>query len=165
MFRKVLLIALVASTALAALTPAHAVADGPAAQIALRVGPTGFVVPSHWAVGNPSLWLVDPLHTTAFNGLSGVAGCLLDVSDASGDGRIDGIEVLNAASGGCISGWSGEDQGFGVFVTSVDGLDAIGWPASYWYIQVNGLASNVGVSDMSLGDGDSLDFVYFGGPL
>lgn len=163
MLSRTILAAALATTLLLALVPTPVAATG--AQVTLRVGPSGFVVPSHWAVGNPSIWLIDPSQTTTFNDAPGIAGCTLDVDDANEDGSIDGAEVLDAATGICISGWTAQNQGFGLFVTSVDGLDAVGWPGTYWYLQVDGQSSPVGISDMTLTDGSSLELVYFGGPL
>jgi uncharacterized protein DUF4430 len=135
------------------------------ATVLLRVAPTGFVVPNHWAVGNPSVWVVDTCDLQDLNAAPGVACCLVSASDDNLNGRVDGVDVLNtAASNGCISGWAGDDFGFGIFVTSVDGLDQVGWPVSWWYVQVNGAGSAVGISDVDLGDGDSLELVYQPGP-
>lgn len=144
--------------------------------ITLRVAPTGFVVPAqHWAtsmaVGNttPAVWVIDPVSNTTFNGQDGVAGCDITMSDTKGfegalgpDGRIDGGEVLDAATdAGCISGWSNTTHdGFGRLVTTIDGLEEVGWPGPWWQIQIDGELSDVGIDGLDLGSGQSLEFVY-----
>ncbi|HVL87060.1 MAG TPA: CARDB domain-containing protein [Candidatus Thermoplasmatota archaeon] len=136
------------------------------ALVTLRVAPEGFVVPNHWLVGNPAVWIVDPVADPSFNGLDGVAGCVLAVADATGDFRVDGGEVLDAAAAsGCVSGWEfGSSSCCGRFVTSVDGLAEAGWPASWWLLQIDGFGSWVGIDDMDLLSGQSLELVHLVGP-
>lgn len=141
------------------------------ADVTLRVAPEGFVVPSHPMVGNPAVWIVDPVEETRFNDRDGVAGCQLTVTDTDGDDRIDGAEALDqAADEGCILGW---DSVFfdccGRFVTMVDGLEKqgateTGWPTGWWIVQVDGQATDVGVDQLDLGDGQDLGFAYYTGP-
>lgn len=140
------------------------------ANITLRVAPEGFVVPSHYLVGNDAKWLIDPVNDTSFNGQDGVAGCVLEVAETDDpDTRIDGVEVLNNATDtGCISGWNGVSTDIGILVTSVDGREKVGpttsgWPGAWWLIQKNGTAAEDGVSEMDLEDGDELGFVYYTG--
>lgn len=144
--------------------------------ITLRVAPTGFVIPAqHWVTDTtvnettPAVWIIDPASTPTFNNEDGVAGCTLTVSDTSGfggspgpDGRIDGGEVLDAATtAGCISGWSSTTHGgFGRSVTMIDDLDEVGWPGPWWQIQVGGELADVGLDGLDLSDGQSLEFVY-----
>lgn len=151
-----------ALTALAA-PPAHAAS----ATVTLRVGPEGFVVPSSWLVNNQAVWVVDPAQTPELNALPGVAGCSVSAADANGDGAVDGGEVLDAATAsGCISGWASQSFGGSRFVTSVDGLDqTAGGLTTWWLVQQNGYATPVGIDGLSLADGDSLDFVYYVGPV
>lgn len=158
---RLLLAALLLSLPLTALAPSASA--GTTHEITLRVAPEGMVVPGHWTVGNPAVWVVDPLTVTAANGQSGIAGCVLDVP-TGGDGVVDGIDVLDHAEAtGCIASWDGRDTDNGVFVTEVDGREEIGFPGPWWMIQLNGFSSPVGVSDMDLRDGASLSFVYYTG--
>jgi hypothetical protein len=138
-----------------------------AAEVTLRVGTVGMVVPSHWLTQNDAVWIHDPAQDTSLNGLAGVAGCTLTVADANGDGRISGLELLGAATAaGCITGYAVQDFGFGAFVTMVDGLEqAGGGLAAWWLVQVNLKGSLIGVSDLDLQSGDAVDFVYYLGPL
>lgn len=133
--------------------------------ITLRVAPEGFVVPSHWAVGNEAVWILDPASDDTFNDQDGVAGCELTVSDANGDGAIDGGEVLDRATADeCISGWDHVVFGCcGRFVTMVDDLEETGWPATWWLLQIDGVAAEVGIDDMDLTSGQSLELVYYVG--
>lgn len=158
------LMSVLVALALAAITlgPSTAAA-ATSATITLRVAPEGFVVPSHWTVGNEAVWVVDPAQTQDFNGQDGIAGCTLHVSDANGDDKIDGGEVLDTATAdGCIAGWDyTTDEEFGRFVTAVDNLEQVGWPVSWWLIQIDGFAASSGIDDMDLQDGQSLEFVYY----
>lgn len=138
--------------------------------VTLRVAPEGFLVPSHYLVGNPAVWIVDPAETTTFNGQAGIAGCNLTVPEGKDD-RVNGTEVLEkAVAEGCITGWNSERFACcGELVTSVDGRakhgpTESGWPGAWWLIQKNGQAAPTGVSGMSLEDGDALSFVYYTGP-
>lgn len=160
LFRSMLVVALLAGSLLAG-GPASA-----AQTITLRVAPEGFVVPSHWAVGNQAVWIVDPANNKAFNGLDGVAGCNLVVPDANGDGRIAGGEVLDrATAAGCISGWDYVVfDCCGRFVTMVDDVEELGWPASWWLVQIDGNAAATGIDGMDLKNGQSLEFVNYFGP-
>lgn len=155
---------LLKSMLVVSLLAASLLVGGPASAatvtVTLRVAPEGFVVPSHWAVGNPAVWIVDPASDKSFNGADGVAGCSVTLTNDA-DGVVNGRQVLNRATATqCIAGWA-EDDGF---VTAVDGLAQIGWPASWWLIQVDGISSNFGIDDMQLTTGRSLEFVYLFGP-
>ncbi len=139
------------------------------AEVTLRVAPTGFVVPGHWATGTEAVWLVDPVEQTAFNAEDGIAGCQLTVPDLDENGTVMAVEVLDhAAAVGCISGWQGELGSFGFFVTEVDGLEQVAEPSTsipalWWFIQKNGHAAPVGVSSLGMQDGSTLSFVYYAG--
>ncbi len=136
--------------------------DTVTADVTLRVAPDGFVVPSHWAVGNQAVWLIDPVEDGSFNDQDGIAGCQLTVPDADGDGAVDGGEVLDEATAtGCISGWDHQTSDCcGRYVTSVDGRGQIGWPAPWWMLQLNSQAASVGIDGMALQDGDALSLIY-----
>lgn len=165
--RAWILCTLLATVSLASLAQAGTTT----ADVTLRVAPEGFVVPSHWAVGNDARWIVDPVEDRQFNDEDGIAGCRLTVDDADGDDRIDGGEVLDhATEQGCILGWDSVFfDGEGRFVTMVDGLRKkgatdTGWPTGWWVIQVDGQASDVGIDQMNLQDGQDLSFVFYTGP-
>lgn len=159
--RRIMNVLVALAVSAVTLVPSTAAA-ATSATITLRVAPEGFVVPSHWLVGNQAVWIVDPASNTDFNGQKGVAGCTLEVSDADGNGKIDGGEVLDRATGtGCITGWSSTSMDWGRFVTEVDGLEQIGWPVSWWLIQIDGVVASTGIDDMDLQSGQSLEFVYY----
>lgn len=163
--RANILIVLLLGLALSGLAPAvssQTTGSVVTADVTLRVAPDGFVVPSHWAVGNQAIWLVDPAEDATFNDQDGIAGCQLTVPDADGDDTVDGGEVLDEATAtGCISGWDHETSDCcGRYVTSVDGRDEVGWPAPWWMIQLNGQSASVGIDGMALEDGDALSLVY-----
>lgn len=169
MKRQAFVLPVALMTALSLVPTIHA--DGPIDPVAvrLRVAPVGFVVPSHWATCDPdcdaATWIVDPYEEPRFNWLPGVAACDLSVPDANADHRVDGGEALDqAVTDGCIDDWDYDSFAFGRFVTRVDGLDEAGWPVSWWLIQLNNYMSSVGIDDMNLTDGTSLDFVYEVGP-
>ncbi len=162
--RAILLLTLVLATTLTTSTPATAASS---ATLTIRVAPEGFVVPSHWLVGNEAVWLVDPCADTSLDPQPGIACCNVTVPDANGDGRVDGAEALDVATlEDCIAGWAAADFGFGRLVTCVDGLckqgpTDSGWPVAWWLLQIDGFASPVGIDDMDLSDGQSLEFVYY----
>lgn len=161
--RKIMSAFVALALAAVTLSPSTAAA-ATSATITLRVAPEGFVVPSHWLAGNQAVWIVDPTSTRDFNGQNGVAGCTIDVSDTNDDDKIDGGEVLDRATDtGCIAGWDWTKTDWGRFVTEVDDLEQLGWPASWWLIQIDGLAADTGIDDMDLQDGQSLEFVYYFG--
>lgn len=141
------------------------------ADVTLRAAPEGFVVPSHHIAKNEAVWLVDPVEETRFNDRDGIAGCQLTVTDADEDERIDGGEVLDHATAqDCILGWDATYFSCcGRFVTMVDGLEktgatATGWPTGWWVVQVDGQATDVGIDQLDLADGQDLSFVYYTGP-
>ncbi|MGQ0536029.1 MAG: hypothetical protein ACT4PT_08145 [Methanobacteriota archaeon] len=138
------------------------------ANVTLRVAPSGFAVPSHWAVGNKGEWIIDPANDTRFNHLDGVAGCRVTVfnNTTTNDSRMDGGEVLDAAvKKGCIKDWGNVSFGsLGRLVNRVDNMTELGWPASYWWIQLNGTASPVGIDFLNVTNETSLEFVHVLGP-
>lgn len=159
--RANILILLLLGLALSGLAPAVS-SETTTADVTLRVAPDGFVVPSHYLVGNPAVWIIDPAEDPTFNDQDGIAGCHLTVPDADGDGAVDGGEVLDRATEtGCISGWDHVVYDCcGRFPTSIDGREEVGWPAPWWTIQLNGQSASVGIDGMTLEDGDDLSFVY-----
>jgi len=144
--------------------PATAVSS---ATVFLRVGPEGFAVPNHWLVDNPSVWLIDPLQFPESVTTPGYAGCVLSVSDADADGRVDGAELLDTArDAGCITDWASQDTAFGRFVTTIDGLEQTGGGlVTWWFLQLDGKGATSGIDDWDLQDGTSVDAIYYLGPL
>jgi hypothetical protein len=158
---------LAALVALMGLTPtvASAAETSSTTEITLRAAPAGPVVPSVFFVNNEAQWIHDPAEDGSLNDIDGVAGCQLSVTDANGNGAVDGADVLDRAEAtGCITSWDGRDDasctdGTPVFVAEVDGLEEV-FPTTFWALHLNGQAASVGVCDLALQDGDSLGFVY-----
>lgn len=131
--------------------------------ITLRVAPQGFVVPSSTLLGNDAVWIIDPAETTDYSHVDGIAGCHLEVPLIDEETVVNGVQVLEEAEEtDCIKGWDSTTHSYGEFVDSIDGRDAA-WPAAWWLMQWNGEAASVGISTLSLDDGDNLGFVYYSG--
>lgn len=169
--RTVFAVAL-AGLMVAALVPA-ASAGTLEVDITFRAAPAGMVVPSlHWTTNwlvdetTPAVWVHDPAQDDSLNDRDGVAGCHLTVQDGNDDNVIDGWEALDRAEAvGCISGYETQFfEGQGHMVVSVDGREEVGWPVTWWGIQIDGHMADVGIDGMDLEDGQSLGFVYYVGP-
>lgn len=139
-------------------------AGAASATVSLCVAPMGMAVPASFTAQTDLVWVVDPCTSPLdVNEAPGVAGCALAVTDQGGDGSVDGGDVLDAAtSAGCITGWDSQTfTGLGRFVTMIDDVEqqADGL-ATWWHMHVNGNDATAGIDDLSLGDGDRLEFVY-----
>lgn len=93
---------------------------------------------------------------TALPGAPALHDCLVSVpADATAADALDA-----ALAQGCIREWSGtEYPGYGRFVDSIDHVRGVP-VASYWQVQVNGVAASTGVDSTFLADADTLRFAY-----